>query len=1491
MSKKRKIDLLSKQFMILWVVVAAIVIYLTGNESYQGERERMVEEKYEILKAIADLKEEQLDNWLHERYSDAKVISHSTFFYENLSNWISNQGDEEQKQKIIQYLASPQETYDYENISISSVDGQHLLSVKKESKGIDSITRSHILLVSSNQIEFYSDLYYCPLDKKIQYEFIIPIAKNGDKPIAMIIFKINPNEFLFPLINSWPTPSETSETLILRKDGDSVVFLNELRHAKNTAFKLKIPMSRIDVPAIQAVLGHSGFLEGNDYRGVRVLSDTRQLTGTQWYMISKIDTEEMYEDFKEEAKQILSLGAILILSIVLILVFLYKQKQKIFYAKIEEQSERLEMSLLAAKAGSWEWNVRKKRYYWSDQIWELFEIDNPNSEKPIEVWNRIVHPDDLEMALSNYENAIRNEDKVEFEFSIVTESNKTKTLVTRGIPIFEANGKLEKYIGITIDITERVRAEEELRAKAEIVKAIPSGLFVYQYEEPDKFFLLSGNPASQSITNLNIEKTIGKEFKEIWSNHSMTGLVEAYTKVMQTSETFFGEEVFYNGESNHGIYNIIAFKMPSNRLGVVFEDVTEKKIAEKALEESQKFNETILNASPDLIYIYDLIGRTNIYCNDGAKKTLGYTSEEIKNLGSTMLETLMNKDDFERYKNEIIPKYQTALDNETIEHEYRILHKNGSCLWVRAKEIIFNRDVNGNPSQIFGTLSDITENKLINDTQHFLSQKGWLKTDEDFFSALVKFLSQTLDVEYALVAEIDEATKLAQTIALYIHGEIGDNIKYELHDTPCENVFDKELCIYEGDIQNLFSEDEMLVNMKAESYAGIPLWDSKGKPIGLIALLSTEKVRNKEIIAKLMPLVAVRVAGEIERKIAETALLESQELLNKVGEIAKIGGWEIDINTGQSNWTKGCYDIVGIDYSDPIPGYVEHVTYYLPEYRDLVRDSIHDLVENGVPLKYEAGFIAKDGQLKWCRINGDRVMENEKCVKIFGTMHDITEQKLIEDALSENQEIFEAFMKNSPVYIFFKDSEIRTLMLSDNYENVLGMPIEDAIGKTMYDLFPSDMAESIIESDKKILSEAKALTVNEELNGRHYETTKFPVFIDGKPKLLAGFTIDITEKKKADHELQKLAKLESLGILAGGIAHNFKNMLTSMTFSVELAKMKPDKANYYLDKISKSIEQSAALATRFQTFSNSGDPVLSPSNINEIIKNASEISLSGSGAKLILELDTSIPSVLLDDKQMNEVLTNLMINADQAMPNGGTILCKSKMLYLSNDEVANLSKGSYIRIEVEDEGMGIPDSHLHEIFTPFFSTKQKGQGLGLASVFYIVEKHNGYILVESEVEYGTTFRIYLPAVLSEQSHESFDESDIDFAKSLKILFLDDDDDIIETINEFTDNLGLNMTCINNPEQAMREYESSIDQAPFDIVILDLTLKGFRLDGLDVLNKVLEINSDAKVLVFSGHSSKPIVANYEKYGFSGRLEKPFVKKQFFYEIKRVVDGEG
>jgi PAS domain S-box-containing protein len=414
-------------------------------------------------------------------------------------------------------------------------------------------------------------------------------------------------------------------------------------------------------------------------------------------------------------------------------------------------------------------------------------------------------------------------------------------------------------------------------------------------------------------------------------------------------------------------------------------------------------------------------------------------------------------------------------------------------------------------------------------------------------------------------------------------------------------------------------------------------------------------------------------------------------------------------------------------------------------------------------------------------------------------------------------------------------------------------------------------------------------------NGEAFDVLLFASPIRNGNELIGfrGVLMDISERKKHQSELQKISKLESLGILAGGIAHNFKNILAAITLSVDVIKMSPLSIEKQLNRIIASLEQANALATRFQTFTKSNEPALETVNINEIIENSVEIALAGTSNKIKLNLETEIFSVKADSKQLNEVILNLLINACQAMPKGGDISITTKNVHILNNQIQSLSEDDYVKIDIEDEGMGIEKDAIEEIFTPFYTTKKDGQGLGLPTVYFIIKNHEGAITVTSEINKGTIFTIYLKKQ-TENLDEILIEPFIDNPRVLKktrVFLVDDDVNITNTMLDVSEIITeLEIQSFNNPLKAISFFKETHLENPFDIAILDMTLVGYEIDGLDVLNEIKKIDPNIKALVFSGHSSKPVVSHYEEFGFDGRLEKPCNFEHLLDTIHKVLNTE-
>ena len=365
--------------------------------------------------------------------------------------------------------------------------------------------------------------------------------------------------------------------------------------------------------------------------------------------------------------------------------------------------------------------------------------------------------------------------------------------------------------------------------------------------------------------------------------------------------------------------------------------------------------------------------------------------------------------------------------------------------------------------------------------------------------------------------------------------------------------------------------------------------------------------------------------------------------------------------------------------------------------------------------------------------------------------------------------------------------------------------------------------------------------------------------------------ISIIEKKRMQEELQKARQIESIGLLAGGIAHDFNNILSAILLNAQIARIQKNKdIEKYLDGIEKATYRATGLTKQLLTFSKGGAPIKEAVSIKGLLKETTEFALHGSNAGCKFSIPDDLFPIKADKAQISQVINNLVINAGQAMPEGGVIEIKAENLILGKSQDLPLKEGKYIKISVKDSGIGIPKEEFPRIFDPYFTTKHKGNGLGLTTAYSIIKKHNGHIDVQSELGVGTTFHIYLPAPEKKMSIEK-EEAEQILKGEGRILLMDDEEDILESAGGVLRELGYEARTAKDGDEAISLYSQA--KKPFDLVIMDLTIPG-GMGGKAAIKKLLEIDPRAKVIVSSGYSNDPIMADFKNYGFCGALHKPY-----------------
>jgi len=509
----------------------------------------------------------------------------------------------------------------------------------------------------------------------------------------------------------------------------------------------------------------------------------------------------------------------------------------------------------------------------------------------------------------------------------------------------------------------------------------------------------------------------------------------------------------------------------------------------------------------------------------------------------------------------------------------------------------------------------------------------------------------------------------------------------------------------------------------------------------------------------------------------------------------------------------------------------------------------------------------------------------------------------VEYALTAEKERFAVTLRLIDDGVITTDEEGRIVLINKVAETLTGWTEEEAVGRPLSEVFHvingktrercEDSVEIALKTGRMFnFSDYRILISRDETERT---ITNSGTFIYDRDSNIIGMVLvfrDVTEERKMEEELLRAQKLESIGVLAGGIAHDFNNILTVILGNISLAKMYANPGDGVFDRLTEAEKASMRakdLTQQLLAFSRGGTPVLKTASIAEVLRDSVSFVLRGSNVRCEFYIPDDLWAVEVDEGQISQVINNVIINADHAMPEGGVIRVQAENVIVTTRDFLPLEHGKYVKISIQDQGVGIPKEHLQKIFDPYFTTKRKGNGLGLAISHSIIKKHGGYIAVESEVAVGTTFFIYLPA--STKAIQARNEPEERFVMGDgKVLMMDDEEIIRDLACGILSNIGYRATAAADGAEAIELYKRAKELGrPFDAVIMDLTVPG-GMGGREATRKLAEIDPEVKVIVSSGYSNDPIMADFREHGFSGVIAKPYKIKDLSEILHRVI-GSG
>ena len=628
--------------------------------------------------------------------------------------------------------------------------------------------------------------------------------------------------------------------------------------------------------------------------------------------------------------------------------------------------------------------------------------------------------------------------------------------------------------------------------------------------------------------------------------------------------------------------------------------------------------------------------------------------------------------------------------------------------------------------------------------------------------------------------------------------------------------------------------------------------------------------------------------------MAESFKLDSVAMLELTRKMARLGSFEHAVNEDQILWSDEMFELFGIPVQQGPLTYEQVSQMVHPDDRALHREAIRRTIQDGQH-EFEHRVICPNGTIRWLWTAAMAHDQAGRPVRLVGVAQDITKRKQAESALRQSEVHLRSIIDNTGAGYFFIDADgvfrevnaawVRMYRYRSKDE-VVGQHF--AVVQKADDLEKAgEFVKGIMAGDSRYLSGEFSRKCKDDSIGWHSFSAR-PVTRQGKVVGIEGLIIDATERRHMEQELQKAQRLESLGMLAGGIAHEFNNLMSSIFGHIELARDEPDRRSISaeLSKAMETIDRARALTQQLLTFAKGGAPIQKVGNLFPFVEISVAFALRGANVSCQMDVAPDLWACNFDKNQIGQVFDNLVINAQQAMPMGGVIELVARNVSLAAREHPTLGQGNYVKLSVKDRGVGMAKELMARIFDPFFTTKARGHGLGLSTCYSIVKRHGGCIDVESEPGKGSTFHVYLPAHANSVGADP-DSLPAQHQGRGTFLVMDDEEIVRETFRGMLASFGYTVVCKDNGREAVDFFAAEAKAGRrLSGMIVDLTVTA-GMGGQAAVDEIRKLDREVPVFVASGYAEDPVMKNPGVHGFTASICKPFRKVELSEMLNKYV----